>query len=180
MLPLAVVEQSEEWTVRDGRLYVGQNVCASSLAERCGTPVYIYNAGCIRSKYTSLSKYFPQFAIAYSLKANPALGICSLMHRLGSCVEVASGGEIGAALAAGFPAEAILFAGPAKQEWELSLACESKIGVINVESPRELELLIERGKSATRLPRICIRVNPRGAPVDAAEKMAGGPSRFAG
>ena len=178
MLPLAVAEQNAEWTVCKGRLCVEGGVCAGSLAEKFGTPLYVYNAGCIRSNYTALRKHFPHFVIAYSMKANPALGICTLMHQLGARVEVASGGEIGTALAAGFPSEAILFAGPAKEKWELTLACQREIGIINVESIRELEFLCKRSNSVTALPQICVRVNSRGSPIDAVEKMVGGPSRF--
>lgn len=148
------------------------------LAEHFGTPFYAYDAALIRENYRRVASAFPAFRIAYSLKANPNLGVCAILRRCGSLAEVASGGEIMAAFASGFHPREILFAGPAKQDWELELACRRNIGVINVESLGELERLNTIAQSLRRCPRVCIRVNTRVGSRDAVEKMVGGSSRF--
>jgi diaminopimelate decarboxylase len=148
------------------------------LADRLGTPFYVYDAGQIRKNYKRAARALPDFRIAFSLKANPNLCICAILRRCGSLAEVASGGEILAALASGFHPREILFAGPAKQDWELELACRRNIGTINVESLGELERLNTIAQSLGLRARVCIRVNTREGSRDAVEKMAGGSSRF--
>ena len=99
----------------------------------------MHDAEAIRRSYYDVAKPLSRFTRAYSVKADPSLGICKLLQSLGSWAEIASGGEMLVARTAGFP-ESPMFAGPAKQEPELRQACNDKIGIRKVESLRELEL----------------------------------------
>jgi diaminopimelate decarboxylase len=118
------------------------------------------------------------FEVAYSIKANPSVGICRILRALGVWAEIASGGELLISQSAGFSPDRVIFAGPAKQEWELRAAVTAGIGVLNVESWRELELLHDWQSHGVSIPPVCIRVNTYGAPIGAGECMVGGSSRF--
>jgi diaminopimelate decarboxylase len=173
----ACVGYFESWKAVDGHLYMG-SVDVSQIANSFGTPLYVYDAEAIRRHYHALSKFLGRFTIAYSIKANPSVGICKLLRELGCWAEVASGGEMLIARTAGFAPSHTMFAGPAKENSELREACEKKIGIVKVESLRELELLAGWTSRGTPSPSICIRVNTRERVSSAREIMAGGPSRF--
>jgi diaminopimelate decarboxylase len=167
----------ESWKAVDGRLHIG-TVDLSQVANTFGTPLYVYDAEAIRRSYFALAESLSRFTVAYSVKANPSVGICKLLQSLGCWAEAASGGEMLIARTAGFPESHTMFAGPAKEECELREACSEKIGIVKVESIRELELLsswVSRGASC---PSICVRVNTRASVSSAREIMSGGPSRF--
>jgi diaminopimelate decarboxylase len=167
----------ESWKAVDGRLHIG-NIDVSEVAKSFGTPLYLYDAEAIRLSHHALAKSFDGFTIAYSVKANPSVGICKLLQSLGCWAEVASGGEMLIARTAGFPEAHTMFAGPAKQESELRDACDKRISILKVESLRELELLASWMSRRTFCPSICIRVNTAESVSSAREIMAGGPSRF--
>lgn len=167
----------ESWKAVDSRLHIGA-VDITEVANSFGTPLYVYDAQAIRRSYYAVAKSLSRFTVAYSVKANPSVGICKLLRSLGCWAEVASGGEMLIARAAGFPESHIMFAGPAKEESALRQACNDKIGILKVESLRELELLASWVSRGTPSPLICLRVNTRGRASSAREIMAGGPSRF--
>ena len=167
----------ESWKAVDGRLHI-RNVDISEVAKSFGTPLYVYDAEAIRLSHQALAKSLDEFTIAYSVKANPSVGICKLLQSLGCWAEVASGGEMLIARTAGFPEAHTMFAGPAKEESELREACDKKIGILKAESLRELELLTSCMSRGTLRPSICIRVNTAESVSTAREIMAGGPSRF--
>jgi diaminopimelate decarboxylase len=167
----------ESWKAVDGRLHIG-TVDLSQVASSFGTPLYVYDAEAIRRSYYAVAKSLSRFTMAYSVKANPSVGICKLLQSLGCWAEIASGGEMLIARTAGFPESHIMFAGPAKEEPELREACNDKVGILKVESLRELELLASWVSRGTPCPLICLRVNTRKSVSSAREIMAGGPSRF--
>ena len=132
------------------------------IAERTGTPVYVYSAGAIRRTYEALDRAFADqpHTIHYALKANSTLALVRLLRRMGSHVDANSGGEIEVALRAGFLPSQIVFTGVGKTDDELDRAVTLGVSAINAESPRELQRIDAiAGKHGTRM-RVAIRVNP--------------------
>jgi diaminopimelate decarboxylase len=102
-----------------GKLLVGE-VPASELVERFGTPLYAYDAAEIRRRHTTLAGGLgPEVEIYYSVKANPALGIVSLLKELGARADACSPGDLAVAGAAGIRGEEVSFAGHALSDADL-------------------------------------------------------------
>jgi diaminopimelate decarboxylase len=101
-----------------------------------------------------------RFELHYAIKANPDPAILRALQRRGVGADVASGGELAAALAAGFAADLIEFSGPGKTAPELASAIDAGIGAINVESLGELDLLITLARRRGVRPRVGLRANP--------------------
>ena len=137
-----------------------------AVAERVGTPFYIYDAEVMRRQYARLSTAMPEsVSIHFSVKSNPNVSVARIFKNLGAGAEVASEGELKLALDAGFAPEKIIFAGPGKSEKEIRLAVIKKIGCINVESETELDRVLmamgARSGSKTANPaKIAFRINP--------------------
>ena len=92
-----------------------------------GTPLFVYDASILEQKWDLLRETFPlEFDISYSVKANPNPAILRFFLSKGSGLEIASGGELHLALAAGCSPEKILFAGPGKTETELEFALSQR------------------------------------------------------
>ena len=114
------------------------------LADRFGTPFYVYDLDVVSRQVSALRAVLPSsFELAYAVKANPSLGVVAHLASLGLGADVASGGELETVLRAGIPAERIVFTGPGKRDAELARAVEVPVGVVTVESRREL-LRLER------------------------------------
>ncbi len=158
------------------QLWLG-GLAARDLAEQFGTPLYVYDAAVVRRQYRALRRYLPQFEIFYSLKANASLAVAKLLAAEGAGCEIASGGELVLAQAAGFPADKIIFAGPGKTDDELADALKAGILCFNVESSGELERLDRIASGLGRKPLCAIRINTRQT-AQAQEQMVGGPSKF--
>jgi diaminopimelate decarboxylase len=111
------------------------------LAERFGTPFYLYDFDLLEARARSLRSILPsRFEICYAVKANPSLAVVSLFASLGLGADVASRGELLLARSAGVRPERIVCSGPAKSDADLYAAVEEGVG-INVEGPHELERL---------------------------------------
>lgn len=131
------------------------------LAERFGTPLYVYNLDAIAERFAAYRRAFgPEAMICAAVKANANLAILRLLAKLGSGFDVVSGGELQRALAAGTPGERIVFSGVGKTAEEMDRALAAGILLFNVESEPELELLAERAARARRMARFGLRVNP--------------------
>lgn len=147
---------------RRGRaLYLG-GVALSEVADGAGTPAYVYNADVIRRRYHALDRVLGDLPhrIAFAVKANGNLAVLRVLRDLGAGADIVSGGELARALAAGFPAERIVFSGVGKTDAELTAAVEAGIGHVHLESSAELESLAEIASRAGRPMRVGIRVNP--------------------
>ncbi len=166
----------EDFFSRDGAFSIGGAGLEAVLAAN-STPLYAYSADLIDSAYASVKRCFPGFDIAYSLKANPALAICSRLRSLGAGADVSSMGELQTALRAGFDARDIFFVGPAKSEAEISLAVRTGIYAVIVESARELALVGACAGRLSRRQRVLLRINTA-EPQTSPEVMVGGPSKF--
>ncbi|MEK6688086.1 MAG: hypothetical protein AABZ01_06445, partial [Gemmatimonadota bacterium] len=143
-----------------GRL-CGSGVDLANIAHAVGTPAFVYLAEPIRRRYRAFSEAFAEIPhrIHYAVKANGNLAVLRLLRELGAGVDIVSRGELARCLAAGFPADRIVFSGVGKTPLELAEAVAAGIGCIHVESLEELEVLA--GLSRPDRPiRIGIRVNP--------------------
>jgi diaminopimelate decarboxylase len=148
------------------RYEYGQLKCENnpleSLAERFGTPVYVYSQAAVLGNFSGLKQSLARVPnlICYSVKANSNLRILSLLRQAGAGFDVVSGGELARALRAGALAHRIVFSGVGKTEEEIDAGLSAGIGMFNVESAGELELIDRRARSLGRPTRISIRVNP--------------------
>jgi diaminopimelate decarboxylase len=149
------------FTWLDGQLAC-DGIPVADIASETGTPVYIYSAGLVRGACAALDAAFDGYphAIHYALKANSTLAILRLLRGLGTGADANSGGEIEAALRAGFEPPQIVFTGVGKTRDELDHAVSLGVKAINIESDGEADridaLALARGVKA----RVALRVNP--------------------
>ncbi len=150
-----------------------------ALAQTLATPFYIYDAATIRERVAALRTAMPENAeVFYAMKANPSLSIVRFLYALGCGIEIASGGELMAALHAGVLPTRIVFGGPGKTDGELEDAIRARILAVNVESIGELLRLdaICRRLGATQ--HVHIRVNTNFEVKDQRITMSGGARQF--
>jgi diaminopimelate decarboxylase len=147
---------------RDGHTLVMADVPLTEIAEAVGTPTYVYNAAAIRERFDQLDAVLAAVPhrICFAVKANSNLGVLRVLCERGAGADIVSAGEMQRALAAGFPAERIVFSGVGKTPAELRAAVRAGVGHINVESREELELLGRIADEEAAAVRVCIRVNP--------------------
>ena len=126
------------------------------------TPFYFYDTTLLKNTLESIKKETDKYNFCqhYAIKANANPRILKLIASYGFGADCVSGGEVRAAIEAGFPADKVVFAGVGKADWEINLALDADIFCFNVESLAELyiinELAIAKGKTA----RVEFRVNP--------------------
>jgi diaminopimelate decarboxylase len=164
--------------VSNGELFVG-GVGIRNLADKYGTPAFIYDRGVIDRKLSALRQALPgRFSISYSVKANPNLSIIRhlLSRRCG--LEIASAGEFQLAMQAGCEPQDILFAGPGKSPAELELVLSSGIGEIHLESLIEARRVSEISRRLGVRANVAIRVNPAAEAEGGAMRMGGRPAAF--
>ncbi len=148
-------------TRRGATLLMG-GVPLAEIAAGAGTPAYVYNADIIRARYRALDTAMDALPhrICYAVKANSTLAILRLLRDLGAGADIVSAGELARVLAAGFPADRIVFSGVGKSAAELTAAVRADLGHVNVESREELELLARIAEREQRRVSIGLRVNP--------------------
>ena len=146
---------------RDGRLHV-EGVCLTELAEGIGTPFFCYSSAKIEYNYKVFAKAIAclNADICYAVKANSNIAVLATLARLGAGADVVSGGEVERALAAGMPAEKIVFSGVGKTFDELCSALARGIRRINVESFQEIDTLSEAAVATGANVEVAVRVNP--------------------
>lgn len=153
------------------------------LAERFGTPLYVYDLDRVAASYRDLrSSLPPGFTIFYSLKANPHPDIARALRAAGGyppCrAEVSSVGELSAALEAGFTAEECLYTGPGKTSREVITAIVEGVREFSVESLTDLERV---GSIASRFGVVInclLRINSLAPGAAGSIRMMGRPSQF--
>lgn len=149
---------------RAGRL---GGLAAEVLAERFGTPLYVYDLEVIERQVGALRAALPTNGeLAYAVKANPALAVVAHLGSLGLGADVASGGELVTALRAGIPADRIVMTGPGKREAELRAAVRagrSGIRAVTVESLGELGRLEAIAREEGRRQAVLLRSSVPGA-----------------
>jgi diaminopimelate decarboxylase len=138
-------------------------VALETVARRYGTPLYVYSAETIRSRYRSFDRAFRgvPHTICYSVKASSTLGILKLLAKLGAGFDVVSGGELERVRrSARGRLKQTVFSGVGKTEAELDLALQAGILLFNIESEGELGLLAARATRLKKKARVALRVNP--------------------
>jgi diaminopimelate decarboxylase len=136
------------------------------LAERFGTPLYVYSAAAIRERYRAFDAAFrgrerPRHTICYSVKANSNISILRFLAKLGCGFDVVSGGELERVLIADRKAaKRAVFSGVGKTLAELTAALKAGILLFNVESESELQALAESAQRLRKTAPIALRVNP--------------------
>ena len=133
-----------------------------AIADRVGTPAYVYSANLMRAQYHALDDALQgiRHRICYSVKANGNLGVLRVLQQLAAGADIVSLGELRRALAAGFDPDGIVFSGVGKTAGELEEAIRAGVGFINVESTSELDVLFAVAKHVKKPARVGIRVNP--------------------
>lgn len=145
----------------NGRL-CADGVVLADVAERFGTPCYIYSRSEIENRWHAFDKAFADIdhLICYAVKANSNLGVLNVLARLGSGFDIVSGGELERVIRAGGDPAKVVFSGIGKTDNEMVLALEQGIKCFNVESVAELQHLDEvAGRLGCKAP-VSIRVNP--------------------
>ncbi len=140
-----------------------EDVSLIKLAERYGTPLYVYSATAIRERLASFENALRSVShtICYSVKANSNLSILRLLGRQGCGFDVVSGGELERVLAADrHAAKKIVFSGVGKSREEMVAALKAGILLFNVESESELWALAECATQLRTLASVALRVNP--------------------
>lgn len=146
---------------------MAEEVPVRDLAERHGTPLYVYSARTILEHYRKLRDAFVEVPglprpplLCYSVKANSNLSILKLMKDEGAGFDVVSGGELYRALKVGADPSTIVFAGVGKTDEEIALGLDRGILLFNVESEEELANLERLAGARGRTARAALRVNP--------------------
>ncbi len=136
------------------------------LAERFGTPFYVYDFDVIERQVAALRNALPSVVeLAYAVKANPALAVVAHLGRLGLGADVSSGGELETVRRAGIGPDLVVMTGPGKRDDELRAAVAAGIRAVTVESPGELARLeaiaAESGRRQPVLLRAAVSENAR-------------------
>ena len=139
-----------------------EELAVEDLAKRYGTPLYIYSRAALEKSVADYQEAVKgtKNRVFYAMKANASLAVLDLMVRLGCGFDIVSGGELAKALAAGCPAERIVYSGVGKTVPEIEAALAAGIHCFNVESEPELERINEVAGRMGRIAPIAFRVNP--------------------
>lgn len=124
------------------------------------TPFYFYDLGLLKSTLEQVCETAGSIHVHYAIKANNDPRILQMIAEAGFGADCVSGGEIEAALQAGFPADKIVFAGVGKTDREIRLALYAGIGCFNVESIPELEVISQLAVETKMVAPVALRVNP--------------------
>ena len=127
------------------------------------TPFYYYDADLLRETLkvlTAEAGKHKNFVVHYAVKANANPKVLNIIHNAGLGADCVSGGEINAALKAGFPASGIVYAGVGKSDREIELGLSKGIFCFNVESEAELEVIQEIAARMDKTAQVALRINP--------------------
>jgi len=146
---------------RDDRLFA-EDVDLTALAGKVGTPFYVYSAATLRRHVQVMRDAFKGIdtLVAYAMKANSNQAVIKLIAKEGAGADVVSGGELERAIAAGVPANRIVFSGVGKTFAEMRRALEVGIKCFNLESEPELERLSDVAVSMGMTAPVSVRINP--------------------
>lgn len=127
------------------------------------TPFYYYDVSLLRRTLDAINreaKRYPNFCVHYALKANVNPKLLGIIRTEGLGADCVSGGEIRAALQAGFEPDKIVFAGVGKTDWEINSGLDHGIFCFNVESIPELEVVDELARAKNQIASVALRINP--------------------
>ena len=146
---------------RDNELYC-EDVPVRRIAEKVGTPLYIYSHATLKRHFKVFSDAFKGVdrLICFSAKANTSLAVLKLFSNLGGGLDIVSGGELYRGLKAGFSPRKIVYSGVGKRIDEIDYALKTGILMFNIESLEELEVINKRAGLLKKKAPVAIRVNP--------------------
>jgi len=151
----------DAFNYRDGQLFA-EGVALSAVAERFGTPTYVYSRAHIEAQYRSYTDALQgaEHLVCFAVKANSNLGVLNVLARLGAGFDIVSGGELERVLAAGGRADRVVFSGVGKTREDMRRALEVGVHCFNVESTDELERLQVVAAEMGKVAPVSLRVNP--------------------
>ena len=154
----------DHFEMRGGVMHA-EDVNLEALADKVGTPFYCYSSATIERHYKVFAAAVAGLGdgdplVAFAVKANPNLSVLATLAKLGAGADVVSGGEMARALAAGVPANRIVFSGVGKQPHEMAAGIEAGILQFNVESEAEIAMLAAVAAAHDTRVDMAIRVNP--------------------
>ena len=151
----------DAFNYRDGELFA-EGVALTAIAERFGTPTYVYSRAHIEAQYNAFADALQGMPhlVCFAVKANSNLGVLNVLARVGAGFDIVSRGELERVLAVGGSADKIVFSGVGKTRDDMRRALEVGVHCFNVESTDELERLqMVAAEMGVRAP-ISLRVNP--------------------
>lgn len=131
--------------------------------QKIETPFYYYDTALLRKTLEEIKKQtasHPEFRVHYAVKANANPKLLNIICQAGLGADCVSGGEINAAVTAGFAPDKIVYAGVGKSDWEINLGIDRDILCFNVESVPELEVINELAAKKGKVARVAFRINP--------------------
>ncbi|WP_194788179.1 diaminopimelate decarboxylase [Pseudomonas sp. UFMG81] len=151
----------DAFNYRGGELFA-EGVALTAIAERFGTPTYVYSRAHIEAQYRSYTDALQgtEHLVCFAVKANSNLGVLNLLARLGAGFDIVSGGELERVLAAGGRADRVVFSGVGKTREDMRRALEVGVHCFNVESTDELERLQVVAAELGKVAPVSLRVNP--------------------
>jgi diaminopimelate decarboxylase len=151
----------DHFTLRDGHLHA-ENSRLDALAERHGTPLYVYSRATLERHYRAFDEALGSVPhqVHYAVKANSNLAVLNVLARLGAGFDIVSGGELARVLRAGGHAAKTVFSGVGKTVAEMEQALAAGVGCFNVESESELRRLNAVASARGQRAAVALRVNP--------------------
>lgn len=176
MKPLGPIPAGYE--TLDGELAIGGRTASALVAEAGRTPLFVYSRTHLDRRIADLRAAIPQrLGINYAIKANSFAPVLQHMAGLVDGFDIASGGELAMAQAAGLDTARISFAGPGKRDEELRAAINAGV-TLNLESANEARRALALGEQTGITPKLAIRVNPSFELRGSGMKMGGGAKPF--
>ncbi|WP_417776333.1 diaminopimelate decarboxylase [Stutzerimonas xanthomarina] len=151
----------EAFSYRDGQLFA-EGVALPALAQRFGTPTYVYSRAHIEAQYRAYADALAGMPhlVCFAVKANSNLGVLNVLARLGAGFDIVSRGELERVLTAGGQPDRIVFSGVGKTRDDMRRALEVGVHCFNVESTEELERLQQVAAELDAVAPVSLRVNP--------------------
>jgi diaminopimelate decarboxylase len=139
-----------------------ESVKLTDIANRFGTPCYVYSASAIKNNWQQFDKAFSSIphTICYAVKANSNIAILNLLAQLGSGFDIVSVGELERVIKAGGSPDKVVFSGVGKRSDEIAKAIESNILCIDIESLPEIDRINDIATQLKKTARVALRVNP--------------------
>lgn len=164
--------------IRNGKSYL-REICLEDVAHQYGTPFYLYDLNDIYDKIQSIRDHFGDLIkLYYAIKANSNLELLKAIKRKVDGLDISSYGEMEQCLLAGYSPQQLSFAGPGKTYEELEKAIKGKIGIISVESVREMGDIKKVSLGINEKVDIALRINPSLLIKEFAIKMGGQATQF--
>jgi diaminopimelate decarboxylase len=140
-----------------------EDVSLTKIAEKVGTPVYVYSKSALAARFHKLMNAWPEGrrpTIAYAMRANPTRALLGVLNSAESWVSIQSGGELMQAFRAGFSPGRIVFSGMGRSDDEVRLALAKEIYLVVADSRSELDRLSRLAGESGNLTRTAIRIHP--------------------